>query len=154
MPTHLSPGDRAPAFSAATADGTKVSLSDFKGKRNVALFFYVKDNTPGCTREARAFNDAMKKFDARSTVVLGVSANGAASHQRFATNNELEFPLLVDTDAKMAKSFGVLKSSGKMAERTTFLIDRDGVVRAVWPKVSITGHTGEILAKIEELDLA
>lgn len=154
MPTHLSPGDRAPAFSATTADGTKISLSDFKGRKNVALFFYVKDNTPGCTREARAFRDAMAGFDATNTVVLGVSTNGAESHQRFATNNELEFPLLVDTDAKVAKSFGVLKSSGNMAERTTFLIDTDGVVRAVWPKVSITGHTGEILAKIEELDLA
>ena len=154
MPTHLSPGDRAPAFSATTADGAAVSLSDFKGKKNVALFFYVKDNTPGCTREARAFRDAMAKFDAKNTVVLGVSTNSAESHQRFATNNELEFPLLVDTDAKMAESFGVLKSSGKMAERTTFLIDSDGVVRAVWPKVSITGHTGEILAKIAELRLA
>jgi peroxiredoxin Q/BCP len=154
MPTHLSPGDRAPAFSAKTADGSTVSLKDFKGKKNVALFFYVKDNTPGCTREARAFRDAGPKFDAKKTAVLGVSTNGAESHDRFATNNELEFPLLVDTDAKIAKAFGVLKSSGRMAERATFLIDRDGVVRAVWPRVSITGHTGEILDKIEELDLA
>jgi peroxiredoxin Q/BCP len=154
MPTHLTPGDRAPAFSAATADGSTLALRDFEGKKNVVLFFYVKDNTPGCTREARAFRDAMEKFDAKSTAVLGVSTNGAESHHRFATNNELEFPLLADTDAKMAEAFGVLKSSGKMAERTTFLIDKSGVVRAVWPKVSITGHTGEILGKIEELDLA
>lgn len=154
MPTHLSPGDRAPAFSATAADGSTVSLSDFKGKRNLALFFYVKDNTPGCTREARAFRDAAAEFDAKNTVVLGVSTNGAESHQRFSTNNELEFPLLADTGAKMAEAFGVLKSSGTMAERATFLIDRDGVVRAVWPRVSITGHTGEILEKIEELGLA
>lgn len=154
MPTHLSPGDRAPAFSATTADGSPLTLKDFKGKKNVVLFFYVKDNTPGCTREARAFRDAVKEFDAKNTAVLGVSTNSAESHDRFATNNELEFPLLADTDAKMAKAFGVLKSSGKMAERTTFLIDREGVVRAVWPKVSITGHTREILGKIQELDLA
>lgn len=154
MPTHLSPGDRAPAFSATAADGSTVVLNDFKGKKNLALFFYVKDNTPGCTREVGAFRDAMAEFDAKNTIVLGVSTNSAESHDRFATNNELEFPLLADTDAKMAEAFGVLKSSGKMAERTTFLIDRDGVVRAVWPKVSITGHTGEILDKIEELDLA
>jgi peroxiredoxin Q/BCP len=154
MPTHLSPGDRAPAFQAATADGSTVALNDFKGKKNVVLFFYVKDNTPGCTREARAFRDAMAAFEEKDTAVLGVSTNSAESHDRFATNNELEFPLLADTDAEMAKAFGVLKSSGKMAERTTFLIDRDGFVRAVWPKVSITGHTGEILGKIEELDLA
>jgi len=154
MPTHLSPGDRAPAFSATTADGSPLTLKDFKGKKNVVLFFYVKDNTPGCTREARAFRDATAKFDAKGTAVLGVSTNGTESHDRFATNNELEFPLLADTDAEMAKAFGVLKGSGKMAERATFLIDRDGVVRAVWPKVSITGHTGEILDKIEELGLA
>jgi peroxiredoxin Q/BCP len=154
MPTHLKPGDRAPAFSAATADGSNLDLKDFKGKKNVVLFFYVKDNTPGCTREARAFRDAAAKFDAKNTAVLGVSTNSAESHDRFATNNELEFPLLADTDATMAKAFGVLKSSGKMAERTTFLIDTDGVVRAVWPKVSITGHTTEILDRIEELGLA
>ena len=154
MPTHLSPGDRAPAFSAPTADGSTVALKDFKGKKNVVLFFYVKDNTPGCTREARSFRDAVGTFEEKNTAVLGVSTNSAESHDRFATNNELTYPLLADTDAKMAKAFGVLKSSGKMAERTTFLIDRGGVVRAVWPKVSITGHTGEILGKIEELDLA
>jgi peroxiredoxin Q/BCP len=154
MPTHLSPGDRAPAFSAPASDGSTIALKDFKGKKNVVLFFYVKDNTPGCTREARAFRDAMAAFEGKSTAVLGVSTNGAESHSRFATNNELEFPLLADTDAKIAKAFGVLKSSGKMAERTTFLIDRDGAVRAVWPKVSITGHTGEILARIDELGLA
>ena len=154
MPTHLSPGDRAPAFSAPTADGSTVALKNFKGKKNLVLFFYVKDNTPGCTREARAFRDAIAAFEDKGTAVLGVSTNSAESHDRFATNNELTFPLLADTDAEIAKAFGVLKSSGKMAERTTFLIDRDGVVRAVWPKVSITGHTGEILGKIEELDLA
>jgi peroxiredoxin Q/BCP len=154
MPTHLSPGDRAPAFSATTGEGSRLSLSDFKGKKNLVLFFYVKDNTPGCTREALAFRDAMARFEDKNTVVVGVSTNGAESHQRFATNNELEFTLLADTDASIAEAFGVLKSSGGMAERATFLVDRDGVVRAVWPKVSITGHTGEILEKIEELGLA
>jgi peroxiredoxin Q/BCP len=154
MPTHISPGDQAPAFSARAADGSTVALSDFKGKKNLVLFFYVRDNTPGCTREARAFRDAGAEFEAKNTVVAGVSTNNAESHDRFATNNELEFPLLADTDAKIAEAFGVLRSSGKMAERTTFLIDRDGVVRAVWPNVSITGHTGEILDKIEELGLA
>lgn len=154
MPTHLSPGDRAPAFSAPTSDGTTIALGDFRGKKNVVLFFYVKDNTPGCTREARAFRDAGPTFEEKNTAVLGVSTNGTESHDRFATNNELVFPLLADTDAEMAKAYGVLKSSGKMAERTTFLIDRDGVVRAVWPKVSITGHTREILGKIDELGLA
>jgi peroxiredoxin Q/BCP len=154
MPTHLKPGDRAPDFSAQTGEGSKLSLSDLKGKKNLALFFYVRDNTPGCTREARAFRDAIAEFEGKNTAVVGVSTNGAESHQRFATNNELEFPLLADTDASIAKAFGVLKSSGRMAERATFLIDKEGVVRAVWPKVSITGHTREILGTIEELGLA
>jgi len=154
MSTHLEPGAKAPAFSAPAADGTTVKMSDWKGKKNVVLFFYVKDNTPGCTREARAFRDAVERFDEKDTVVLGVGVGSAASHARFAANNELEFPLVVDVDGKIAEKYGVLKSSGKSAERATFLIDPDGKIRHVWPKVSITGHTTEILEKIDELGLA
>lgn len=151
MATHLKPGDPAPAFSGAASDGSATSISDFKGKKNVVLFFYVRDNTPGCTREARAFRDAAAEFEKRNTAILGVSMNTAESHARFAANNELPFPLLADSDATIAKAYGVLKENGKTAERTTFLIDTKGSVRHVWPQVSITGHTAEILAKIEEL---
>ena len=153
MPTHLKPGDKAPSFSADTQDGKKVSLSDFKGKKNLALFFYVRDNTPGCTREARALRDATAEFEKRDTEIIGVSTNSAESHERFATNNELEFPLLADVEKKVAKDFGVLKTTG-MAERATFLIDKEGSVRHVWPTVSITGHAADIVGKIDELGLA
>lgn len=151
MATHLKPGDPAPAFSGATPDGSATSISDLKGKKNLVLFFYVMDNTPGCTREARAFRDAAVEFEKRNTAIVGVSTNSADSHARFAANNELPFPLLADTDAAVAKAYGVLKENGKTAERATFLIDAKGSIRHVWPKVSITGHTAEILAKIEEL---
>ena len=153
MPTHLKPGDTAPSFSAPTQEGPNLSLSELKGKKNVALFFYVRDNTPGCTREARALMDAMDEFTKRDTEVIGVSTDGVESHGRFATNNELEFPLLADDGGKITKGYGVLKPTG-MAERATFLIDKKGKVRRVWPKVSITGHAKEIIATIDELDLA
>ena len=153
MATHLKPGDTAPAFSATAPDGSTAAISDFKGKSNLVLFFYVMDNTPGCTREARAFRDAVSEFEERNATIVGVSTNSGESHARFAANNELSFPLLADTDAKIAKAYGALKKNGKTAERTTFLIDKKGTVRHVWPQVSITGHTAEILAKIEELAL-
>lgn len=153
MATHLRPGDSAPAFSAATADGTVSSISDFKGKRNLVLFFYVMDNTPGCTREARAFRDAISAFDERNTAVVGVSTNSVESHERFAANNELPFPLLSDSDGRIAEAYGVLRDNGMSAERTTFLIDKKGFIRHVWSGVSITGHAAEILAMIEELGL-
>jgi peroxiredoxin Q/BCP len=154
MSVQLKPGDKAPAFSAQSAGDITVSLSDFAGKKNVALFFYVKDNTPGCTREARAFRDASDELGRRGTVVIGVSTNGLASHERFAANQELEFPLLVDAEGKIAEAYGVLRKGALMATRTTFLIDKDGIIRRVWPKVSITGHTGDIIAAIDELGLA
>jgi peroxiredoxin Q/BCP len=153
MATHLKPGDSAPAFSAVASDGSTTSSSDFKGKKNLVLFFYVMDNTPGCTREARAFRDAASGFENANTAIVGVSMDSAESHARFAANNELPFPLLADPDAKIASAYGVLKKNGKTAERATFLIDRKGIVRHAWPDVSITGHTAEILAKMEELAL-
>lgn len=150
MPTHLKPGDKAPAVSAPSWDGSTVELSGFAGRSNVVLFFYVRDNTSGCTREARALRDAVDEMADRNTVVIGVSTDGIESHERFATNNELSFPLLADTDGEVAKAFGVLKPTG-MAERATFLIGKDGSIAHVWPKVSITGHADDILAKLDGL---
>ncbi len=150
MPTHLKPGDKAPPFSAPSWDGSTVSLSDFAGKRNVVLFFYVRDNTSGCTREARSLSDAGDEFAKLNAQVIGVSTNGLESHERFASNNEIDFPLLADTDGKIAAAYGVLRPTGN-AERTTFLIGTDGTLLHVWPKVSITGHAAEILGKLSEL---
>lgn len=149
MPTSLKPGDKAPDFSAPSWDGSTVGLSDFSGDKNVALFFYVRDNTTGCTREARALRDAAERFAERDVAIVGVSTDDVESHERFASNNELGYPLLADPDGKIAKAYGVLTPSGK-AVRTTFLIGKDGVIRHVWPKVSITGHADDIISKASE----
>jgi len=150
MPTTLKPGDKAPSFSAPSWDGATVKLSDFSGDRNVALFFYVRDNTSGCTRQARALRDAVERLDERATTVIGVSTDGLESHERFATNNELTFPLLSDEGGRIADAYGVLRETGR-AERATFLIGKDGSILHVWPKVDITGHADDILARLDEL---
>ena len=150
MPTSLKPGDKAPSFSAPSWDGSIVKLSDFSGSKNVVLFFYVRDNTSGCIREARALRDAVAELKKRSAVVIGVSTDGVESHGRFAANNELAFPLLADVDGKIAKTYGVLRETGRAA-RATFLIGKDGTILHAWPKVSITGHANEIIEKLDEL---
>jgi peroxiredoxin Q/BCP len=150
MPTHLKPGDKAPAFSAMSWDGSTVSLADYRDRKGVVLFFYVRDNTSGCTREARALRDVAAELERRGVAIVGASTNTAGSHARFASNNELEFPLLADTDGSIAESYGVLKPTNN-AERSTFLIGRNGRLLYVWPKVSITGHANDILAKVDEL---
>ena len=150
MPTTLKPGDKAPAFTASSWDGSTVSLSDFAGKRNLVLFFYVRDNTSGCTRQARALRDAAKELDRLSATVVGVSTDGVESHGRFASNNELAFPLLSDADGKISKAYGVLRQTGR-AERATFLIGKDGKILHVWPRVSITGHADDIMARLKDL---
>ncbi|MCK4408661.1 MAG: peroxiredoxin [Candidatus Eisenbacteria sp.] len=150
MSTSLKPGDKAPSFSAPSWDGSTVKLSDFSGSKNVVLFFYVRDNTSGCTHEARALRDALGDLTKRSAVIMGVSTDGVESHERFATNNELTFPLLADSDGKIAKAYGVLRKTGRAA-RATFLIGKDGTILHAWPKVSITGHADEIMARLDEL---
>jgi peroxiredoxin Q/BCP len=153
MPTTLKAGDTAPSFKGRVADGSTLSLKDLKGKRNLVLYFYPMDNTPGCTREARAFRDAVERFDEHGTSIVGVSTQSEDSHKRFTANNELPFPLLSDSDKKISAAYGVLKENGKTAERSTFLIDKKGKVRQVWPKVSITGHVDDIVSTIEDLNL-
>ena len=151
MPTPLSPGDRAPNFSGPTGDGSVVSLSDHAGERALVLYFYPRDNTPGCTREARAFRDTAEMIRASGAEIIGVSTNSEASHQRFASNLELNFPLLADTNGAIAKAYGVLKANGKTAERATFLIDREGIIRNVWPRVTINGHAEEVASAADQL---
>jgi len=151
MPTTLEPGDKAPAFSGASSDDTTISLRDFRGKRNLVLYFYPMDNSPGCTREARAFRDAAARFDELGTAIVGVSTQSVESHKRFVANNELPFPLVSDRDKAISGAYGVLKENGKNAERSTFLIDSKGTIRAVWPEVSITGHADEIVKAIEKM---
>jgi peroxiredoxin Q/BCP len=151
-------GKAAPAFTLpAVPDGT-IRLSRFKGRQNVVLYFYPRDNTPGCTQEACDFRDNLAAFHRGDTVVLGVSTDGLQSHEKFAQKYELPFPLLSDADHKVAGKYGVWvekKQYGRTymgLQRATFLIDKQGRIAAVWPKVSVKGHAAEVAAKLTEID--
>lgn len=135
-----------------------VHLQELKG-HPVVLYFYPKDDTPGCTAEACSFRDANREMQKRGVVVLGVSADSIESHQKFADKYGLPYPLLADTDTTVSQLYGVWKEkeySGKKfmgINRETFLIDKDGVVRKVWPKVKPEDHANEILETVEALHL-
>jgi peroxiredoxin Q/BCP len=152
----LKVGDKAPDFTLPTDGGGKVSLNDLKGKKLV-LYFYPKDDTPGCTTEACAFRDSLPDFSKVKVVIVGVSKDSAASHDRFKTKLKLSFPLASDEAGTACEAYGtwVEKSMyGKTymgIERSTFLIDEAGVIRAIWRKVKADGHAEEVLAAAEAL---
>ncbi len=149
----LKPGDKAPAFSLPTDEGKTLALQDLKGKK-VVLFFYPKDDTSGCTKEACGFRDSWVDVKKTGAVVLGVSPDGVASHQKFKQKFELPFPLLVDHDHKVAAAYGAWGEKsmyGKKYEgilRTTFLIDAAGTISRVFEKVKPEGHAAEVLAAL------
>ena len=136
----LKPGDPAPDFSTTATGGKPVSLSDFRG-RNVVLYFYPKDNTPGCNKEACAFRDLHTEFAKRNAVVLGVSIDGVKSHDKFTGKFNLPFLLLADEDKQIVQAYGVWGRKLFMGldflgiHRTTFLIGPDGKIRKIWPKI-------------------
>jgi peroxiredoxin Q/BCP len=146
-------GDQAPGFKLSDQHGNTVSLTELKGK-HVVLYFYPKDNTPGCTTEACDFRDEHSALEKAGAVVLGVSPDDAKSHQKFASKFNLPFPLLVDTEHAVADAYGVWGEKSLYGRkflginRTTFLIGPDGKVRQVWPKVKVAGHVGEVLAAL------
>lgn len=152
----LKEGSKAPAFSLAASDGEKVSLKDFAGK-TVVLYFYPKDSTPGCTVEAQAFRDAKKKLDARDAVVLGVSKDSIASHQKFAGKEKLNFLLLSDPDGKVIEKYGAWGEKNMYGQkkmgiiRSTVVIGPDGKVAKLFPKVKVKGHAEEVLAAIDAM---
>ncbi|MFQ5509895.1 MAG: thioredoxin-dependent thiol peroxidase [Leptospirillia bacterium] len=149
-------GDPAPPFSLAASTGQTISLDDFRGKP-VVLYFYPKDNTPGCTREACDFRDLKSEFDKAGAVVLGVSKDSLKSHENFVNKFELTFPLLADTETEVCQAYGVWaekKNYGRTymgIVRASFLIGPDGKVAKVWPKVKVDGHADAVLAAIGEL---
>ena len=149
-------GAAAPDFSLKTADGETVTLSGLKGKI-VVLYFYPKDDTPGCTTEACSFRDNNEKLLAHEAIVLGVSPDDEKSHKKFVTKFDLTFPLLADIDHHVADSYGVWAEKSMYGktyfgnERTTFIIDKDGIIKKVFPKVKVTGHVEEVLAAIESM---
>jgi peroxiredoxin Q/BCP len=147
----LKEGDKAPNFNLPATGGKAVSLSGLKGK-NVVLYFYPKDDTTGCTAEAIAFSKEAGKFKAADTVVLGVSKDSLASHDKFKTKYELNLALASDEDIKTAKDYGVWVEKSMYGrrymgmERATFLIDGKGVIRHIWRKVKVPGHAAEVLS--------
>ena len=149
-------GATAPDFSAPTDGGGTTKLSDHRGK-NVVLYFYPKDNTPGCTKEACAFRDAHPDFTGAETVILGVSKDSVKKHDNFKAKFELPFTLVSDDDGSICEAYGtwVEKSMyGKKymgIQRATFLINADGVVARVWPKVKVKDHAAEVLAAVQSL---
>ncbi len=149
----LKEGDVAPDFSAPANGGSRVSLADFKG-RKVILYFYPRDDTPGCTREACAFRDHFADFKARGAVVLGVSTDPAKSHDKFVEKFKLPFTLLADEDKKIVTAYGVWGEKSFMGRkysgtnRVTFLIGPDGRIRKIWPKVKPGEHAQEVLAAL------
>jgi len=138
-------GDRAPEFTLQADDGREVSLSGYKGKK-VVLYFYPKDGTPGCTTEAKEFRDTVKEFEKENAVILGVSKDSVKSHQRFKQKHALPFTLLSDPEGKVLDLYEVWKKKSLYGrtfmgtERTTFLINEDGVIEKVYRKVKAKGH--------------
>jgi peroxiredoxin Q/BCP len=150
----IEPGKSAPDFSLKDQAGKTHHLSDYAG-RPVILFFYPRDNTPGCTKEACAFRDNLPRFKKGKAAVLGVSILDEASKARFAEKYDLSFPLLADPDHKVAEKYGVWQKkslygiSFKGIVRTTYLIDRDGKVAKRWDKVKVNGHAEAVLEAVE-----
>ncbi|HUA67850.1 MAG TPA: thioredoxin-dependent thiol peroxidase [Candidatus Saccharimonadales bacterium] len=149
----LKEGDAAPDFSAATNGGGRVSLADFKG-RNVILYFYPKDDTPGCTKEACAFRDHFSEFKKRGAVVLGVSTDPVKSHDKFVEKFKLPFTLLADEDKKLVTAYGAWGEKSFMGRkylgthRVTFLIGPEGRIKKIWLQVKPDEHAMEVLAAL------
>lgn len=141
----VSEGEEAPDFTLPADDGRKVSLKDYRGKR-VVLYFYPKDGTPGCTREAIEFKGLTKKFEKEGAIILGVSKDSIKSHQKFKLKHDLPFTLLSDPEGKVLDLYGVWKKKSLYGrtfmgtERTTFLIDEDGILQKIYRKVKAKGH--------------
>jgi peroxiredoxin Q/BCP len=146
----LQPGDTAPAFELPSQTGELVRLGDFRGRQNVVLYFYPKDNTPVCTREACAFRDSYEQFASKETAVIGVSSDSSASHEAFALKHNVPFPLLADVNGALQRAYGVGRVLGFMPSRVTFVIDKKGVIRGVFSALFQAGkHVEEALQTLE-----
>lgn len=140
-------GQSAPDFTLKDQNGRPVTLSEFRGNRTVVLYFYPKDDTPGCTKEACSFRDDMARFEALNVRVLGVSVDGIESHRAFAEKYRLNFPLLSDEDHRVSRAYGVFSSLAGFAyaKRTTFVIGPDGAIRQIFTDVDPKQHTVDLL---------
>jgi peroxiredoxin Q/BCP len=151
MSEKLQVGQQAPAFKLPRDGGSSISLADLKGK-TVVLYFYPKDDTSGCTKEAMEFNALRADFAAANAEIIGVSADSVQSHDKFKTKYGLDFPLASDEEKAMLEAYGVWVEKSMYGrkymgiERTTVLVGADGAIRQVWPKVKVPGHAAEVLA--------
>ena len=140
-------GDAAPDFDLPDASGRRVRLADFKGKRGVVLYFYPKDDTPGCTKEACSFRDSYEEFQDAGAEVIGVSSDSEASHRSFAEKYRLPFALVADAGGELRKRYGVPSTLGFLPGRVTYVIDREGIVRHVFnSQLQAAKHVDEALA--------
>jgi peroxiredoxin Q/BCP len=157
MADWIEEGKAAPAFNLDTSDGTKVRLSELKGKP-VVLYFYPRDDTPGCTKEACAFRDRKQEIVALGAEVLGISPDTVESHVKFRDKFELNFPLLADVNHKVAEKYGAWREKnmyGKKSmgiQRSTFLIDAKGKIAKVWKRVQVDGHDQQVIDALKELE--
>jgi thioredoxin-dependent peroxiredoxin len=148
-------GQPAPEFNLASTDDRNVSLADFKGKQAVVLYFYPRDDTPGCTAEACSFRDLRSLFNQSGAEILGVSTDTVKSHKKFQAKYHLTFPLLADTDHAVADQYGVWQLKKFMGRehmgiaRTTFVVDKDGTLKAVFPNVKVEGHADKVLQALQ-----
>jgi thioredoxin-dependent peroxiredoxin len=153
--SNVTEGMPAPDFSLPSTSGETISLSDFKGKQAVVLYFYPKDSTPGCTVEACSFRDNLGAVQSHGAAVLGVSPDSVKSHANFTQKQNLNFPLLADTERELAKAYDVWvekKQYGRTfmgIERSTFLIDKDGKIKKIWRKVTPKTHVADVIAALE-----
>jgi peroxiredoxin Q/BCP len=147
----ISEGEPAPDFELPDAEGKRVRLADYRGKKAVVLYFYPKDDTPGCTAEACSFRDSYEDFQDAGAEVIGVSSDSASSHAKFAKRHKLPFTLLSDAKGLVRKKYGVPTTLGLMPGRVTFVIDKKGIVRRVFnSQLQATRHVSEALAALEQ----
>lgn len=153
----LNVGDKAPEIKLPDDEGNIVTLSDLRG-HNVVVYFYPKDDTPGCTKEACSFNDNLQSLDKLDAKVFGISKCSVAKHAKFKDKYSLKFPLLSDEAGDVCERFGVWTEKSMYGktywgiERSTFLIDKDGIIAHIWPKVKVADHTQDVLKELEKLN--
>ncbi len=154
---YLNEGDTAPEFDLPTDGGEKVSLSEFHGKKNVVVYFYPKDDTPGCTTEAKDFRDLADEFKQADTVIIGISKDPIAKHDKFKAKHELNFALASDEEHDTCERYGVWVEKNMYGkkymgiQRATFLINKEGVIARSWPKVKVNGHAADVLSAAQAL---
>lgn len=148
----LTVGDKAPSFTLPTADGRQVSLSDYRGRQPVVVYFYPKDDTPGCTAEACAFRDQYEDFKQAGAEVIGISSDAPEAHAKFASKHRLPFLLLSDRDGAVRKAYGVPATLGLLPGRVTFVVDREGIIRHLFSsQFRATKHVSEAIGVLKSM---